>query len=385
MVLPTPEDKRCAASPDFVLMSTFMAVALYNVIELHFLLFTTFKRKWHGLYFWSMLASTWGVGLHTVATVFEVWEFAATKEQLAPILVFLAVGWYLMVTGQALVLYSRLHLLPINWRIIRGVLIMIIANCVVLHAVGTTSVYLVRFGPPDQPVYMKFYMTFELIQLTLFSVQELILSSLYIFPTIRILRDSQRLRGSSARKTLWYLIYFNILIIAMDASLLGLQYAGFDKIQHFYKPAVYSVKLKLEFAILNRLVETVQSSRDMSYVTEEAQTTTREGSLWVTRLTSNEPKSNSTRSNRNNINNNNNARKSEDASALVTGNDYGGNNDNDIHLSIVRTGATATTQQSSWEGSRDEIDTVDPSIPRSHSPSCSQSPFAPSADRGRHL
>lgn len=48
---------------------------------------------------------------------------------------FICLGWYCMVTGQSLVLYSRLHL--VVRRRLRWVLGMIILNAIVLHG-GTT-------------------------------------------------------------------------------------------------------------------------------------------------------------------------------------------------------------------------------------------------------
>lgn len=41
------------------------ALALYNAIELLLLIFTTF-RKYHGLYFWSMLIATAGIVPYTI-------------------------------------------------------------------------------------------------------------------------------------------------------------------------------------------------------------------------------------------------------------------------------------------------------------------------------
>ncbi|RMJ24195.1 integral membrane protein [Aspergillus sp. HF37] len=239
-------------------MGAFMTIALYNVIELHVLLFTTFKRKWHGLYFWSVLASTWGVAINGLAVLFEFFQFAETKRELAPVVVFLVVGWYPMVTGQALVLYSRLHLLAVDARIIRAVLIMIIVNAIILHIPNTVVIFLVNFLPSPSSAIMNWYLTYEPLQLTLFSVQELIISALYVFRTVKVLNASQSFRGTPAQKTLMSLIYINIFIVAMDVVLVAIQFAGYDTLQHFFKPAVYSVKLKLEFTILLKLVEAMR-------------------------------------------------------------------------------------------------------------------------------
>jgi hypothetical protein len=60
---------------------------------------------------------------------------------------------------------------------------------------------------------------------------------------------------------LHHLIYINILIICLDITLLGIQYASLFYLQGAFKPAVYSIKLKLEFVILNRLIKTISRTQ----------------------------------------------------------------------------------------------------------------------------
>src|SRR3569833_3839484 len=66
-----------------------------------------------------------------------------------------------------------------------------------------------------------------------------------------------RLGGSrgNARKLMKHLVLVNINIVVLDITILGLEYAGQIQLQTAYKGLVYSVKLKLEISILNRLVE----------------------------------------------------------------------------------------------------------------------------------
>lgn len=52
------------------------------------------------------------------------------------IVVLSSLGWPLMVTGQSLVLYSRLHMLFIERRTLRLVLAMIIFNALAIHVTG---------------------------------------------------------------------------------------------------------------------------------------------------------------------------------------------------------------------------------------------------------
>lgn len=63
------------------------------------------------------------------------------------------------------------------------------------------------------------------------------------------------------------LIYVNIFIICLDCSLIGLCYANYFFLQGFYKAAIYAVKLRTEFTILNQLRSTLpgQSGHEPGY------------------------------------------------------------------------------------------------------------------------
>lgn len=57
------------------------------------------------------------------------------------------------------------------------------------------------------------------------------------------------------------LVLVNVLIIILDIGLLGLEYASQYLLQNILKIVFYSIKLKLEFAILSRLVKFVHSGQ----------------------------------------------------------------------------------------------------------------------------
>ena len=99
------------------------------------------------------------------------------------------------------------------------------------------------------------YLIWDRVQLAAFVVQETLIGILYIRETSRHLK-SMVVLGSDHDTTRWnlrYLIAVNIFIIALDCSIMGLCYSGFFFLQGFYKAAVYAVKLRTEFAILNQL------------------------------------------------------------------------------------------------------------------------------------
>lgn len=134
------------------------------------------------------------------------------------------------------------------------------------------------------PGLFSINLIWDRVQLTVFFVQETALSLLYIWQARKYLRSSSLLsrphlesatattahatattsvhRTASAspetKRVLLHLVLANVLVIALDVALLGVQYADLFYLQGAFKPCVYGVKLKVEFAILNRLVEIVR-------------------------------------------------------------------------------------------------------------------------------
>jgi hypothetical protein len=97
-------------------------------------------------------------------------------------------------------------------------------------------------------------------------VQELVLSGLYIWETTKLLKPGGAISNSGIVRFLNHLIYVNVFIILLDLTVLGLEFANMYTIQTAWKPLVYSIKLKLEFSILNRLVELIRPpGNDTSY------------------------------------------------------------------------------------------------------------------------
>lgn len=107
----------------------FIAIALYNVAELFFIIFATFKKR-RGLYFWSFLVSTCGIGLYSIGFLLKDMSLSSQSVFYVTLIV---VGWSSMVTGQSIVLYSRLHLVLRKPAKLRLVLIMIICNAIICH------------------------------------------------------------------------------------------------------------------------------------------------------------------------------------------------------------------------------------------------------------
>ncbi|KAL4778106.1 hypothetical protein BJX76DRAFT_366721 [Aspergillus varians] len=241
-------------------VTAFLSIALYNVLELTFLLFFTFKRR-AGLYFWSCTFATWGIAIYSIGLILK--DFDVATHISAFYVTLIIFGWCAMVTGQSLVLYSRLHLIVRRRAILLFVLTMIIVNAIILHiptiilCYGANSVAYERFAVP--------YAIYERIQVTVFSIQEAIISGLYLFAMGKMFYlggTVSEMHGLAGRRLMIHLVYMNVAVILLDAAIVILQYTGRYASQTAAKGLIYSVKLKLEFNILNRLVDVARRASD---------------------------------------------------------------------------------------------------------------------------
>lgn len=235
-----------------IAMGTFTGVAWYNATELIALIFVTF-RQYRGLYFWSLLVSSaFGVLPYSVGFLMKFFQLTSATWLSVT---FLTLGWYAMVTGQSMVLYSRLHLLNRNPKILRPVLCMIIIDAIILHIPTTVLTYGSNFASSNSR-YVNGYNIMEKIQMTGFCLQEFILSGIYIYETIGLLRANPEY---GRRKIMYQLLAINFIIILMDIGLLVVEYMNIYVIETTLKGAIYSIKLKLEFAVLGQLIRLVRT------------------------------------------------------------------------------------------------------------------------------
>ncbi|KAF2159033.1 hypothetical protein M409DRAFT_30451 [Zasmidium cellare ATCC 36951] len=236
----------------------FSGLAMYNAVELITIIFLSFNR-FRGLYFWSLLISTIGIIPYSLGFMLKFMNITTGDSKWLAI-VLLTVGWYPMITGQALVLWSRLHLIVTGVkgeRILFYTKWMIIIDAIILHIPTTV----LTFGSNGDLATDRFevgYNIMEKIQMIGFFLQEVTLSSIYIAETFRILRTSLQ---PGTRKTMHQLIFINVVIIILDLGLLGLECASLYILETLLKGIVYSIKLKLEFAILSKLVKFVGGSK----------------------------------------------------------------------------------------------------------------------------
>ncbi|KAJ5113916.1 hypothetical protein N7456_002450 [Penicillium angulare] len=235
-----------------MVIAAFLALSCFNVLEITLSTFTTFRRR-RGLYFWSMLIAAWGTLVHAISGFLRYFALAPNF----PMSVLICIGWYAMVTGQSVVLYSRLHLVTTHKQYLRFVLWMIIVDAFVFH-VPTTILFLGSNHGVSS--WVSPFNIYERVQLTGFSVQEIIISTLYIWETLTGLRPVLALKGPRGNRVVMNIILVNAIAIALDVVLLVLEYTGYFDIQTTFKPLVYSLKLKMEFTVLNSLVAVIRAS-----------------------------------------------------------------------------------------------------------------------------
>ena len=112
-------------------------IAVYNSFELLILISTTF-RQYRSLYFWSLLIASFGILPYNFGFLME---YFALAPDWAGVVVDVP-GWVMMVTGQSVVLYSRLHLVMQNQKVLKAVLMMIIVDGVLVSICISASLKL---------------------------------------------------------------------------------------------------------------------------------------------------------------------------------------------------------------------------------------------------
>ncbi|KAL5344948.1 hypothetical protein ACLOAV_009901 [Pseudogymnoascus australis] len=192
-----------------VTLAAFVAVAWHNSLEPNVPILVTFEH-YKGTYFWSLLITT-AVGVLPHSVGYLLLYFNLTSATWLS-LTLTAIGWWVMIIGQSIVLWSRLHFVLWNQRVLRLILGMILVN------------------------------------------MEIIISSLYIRETSHLLKLNPR---GGNRGIIIQLVVINTIFILMDFALIALEYANLHKFQTSFKTMVYSIKLKLEFAVLGKLVHIV--------------------------------------------------------------------------------------------------------------------------------
>ncbi|PWY87536.1 hypothetical protein BO70DRAFT_385817 [Aspergillus heteromorphus CBS 117.55] len=236
------------------IFAAFAAIAWYNSLELLVLCLSTFRHhRSKSTYFWSLLLASLSIIPQSLGYVLLFFLPEIPPWGPATLIV---VGWCGMITGHSLVLWSRLHLVLHDPRILRYLLRLIVVDDILLQVPITVLLYgTVTFRSSR---ISDGYSVMERIQLVGFALQETLLSGIYVWEAARLLLLRP---GGRHHRVLGQLLAINVLVLLLDVAVVGIQYAGFYSIQVMLKPVAYSVKLKLEYTILGRLVSVVEGAK----------------------------------------------------------------------------------------------------------------------------
>ncbi|KAG9186255.1 hypothetical protein G6011_02811 [Alternaria panax] len=235
-------------------------MAWFNGAELLVTIPLTFKR-WSGKYFYCLLVATLGVLVYQINVLLMIF---APYPNAYGVIASIGLGWSAMVTDQSLVLWSRLHLVCRSVWKLRLILCMIVFNGLSMHGPQfTLSLLAVRNNAID-PNYKPFALM-EKISVVILTVQEIIISMVYLMAAVRILQVGETLQKKGNRRRVQLLFLANVVIICIDVCTVTLEHMALWGVWCSFKGFGYSVKLKVEFAILSQLRDSVKGSNGSSF------------------------------------------------------------------------------------------------------------------------
>ncbi|WYZ36927.1 hypothetical protein EsH8_II_000433 [Colletotrichum jinshuiense] len=236
--------------PEAMAITALATVGIYNALEIYVLILGTFRQR-RGRYFWSMVVANSGIFVHAIVSLTR---YLRQSNNVVPG-AFALLAWCAMVTGQAVVLWSRLHLVVYSRLSIRLVLAMIVTNACAMHIPMAVLWVLCWATPPaDQPAWIARYGVYEKVSIAIFTVQETLITGIFARQGFINLRPLFAFKTRAARQISWYLLGLFILVFLLDSGLVALEYTDNFIFQTTSKPLVYSIKLKVEFTVLNRLL-----------------------------------------------------------------------------------------------------------------------------------
>ncbi|KAI8963523.1 hypothetical protein F5Y11DRAFT_147191 [Daldinia sp. FL1419] len=226
------------------LLAVFTSLPIWMTIELTAWVLYAFER-WRGIYFWSVLATTWGL---TIRAIGFLLKFCVPQANWILTYVLSEVGWVVMVSGFSIVLWSRLHLvIPPSTTILRVVLAMIVIDGFVFHVPTVVFQYFISNSATHEK-YLPYMNVMERVQVLAFSVQEAVISSIYVWGTLQMFKLSL---NSKAKNTLAFLIIVQIAVVLADIPVIVLDYCNYFTLKAVIHSFIYAFKLQIEFVVLN--------------------------------------------------------------------------------------------------------------------------------------
>lgn len=233
----------------YCLIAAVSAIPMYMTIELTFQLYTTFKKR-NGLYFWSILITAWGLTIRQIGRI-AIYFLPGCNHVFT--LLFAMGGWCATVTGFAVVLYARLHLVVHSRWVLHLVLAMIIIDALIFHI--PTMIAQIGVVTKTHKSWSSWYPAMEQTQITGFAVQESIIASTYIWAARKTIQKSYNFQTN---RSLYLLIIVQVFAVLAHIPLIALAFADYFVMKASLQSLVYAIKLKLEFVVLNQLLSIVK-------------------------------------------------------------------------------------------------------------------------------
>jgi hypothetical protein len=104
------------------------------------------------------------------------------------------------------------------------------------------------------PAWQRIQVPMEKTKIVIFSVQEIVITCFYVHAAYSYLQG-RFMTKNKARNAMLLLLMVQLVIIAVDIAIVGLDFLGHTKLKVIVHSFVYSIKLELEFVILNQLIE----------------------------------------------------------------------------------------------------------------------------------
>ncbi|KAF5548102.1 hypothetical protein FMEXI_4891 [Fusarium mexicanum] len=205
-------------TPEAMIVVTCATISLYNGIELLLLILTS-SRRHNDLFSWSLAVASIGVLPYASGWLVRYFDVIGDVANM----LINDIGWILLTTGQALVLYSRLNLLVKSITILKVTKWVIILNALVWHS--TVTVLLFAIGTQQKLDRNGAFIKVQKAQLAFFCAQDFLLS--------------------------------------VDVTLLAVSFTNNFLWQQGIKAVAYSVKLKVEFVILGKLSDYVHKGGEL--------------------------------------------------------------------------------------------------------------------------
>ena len=199
-----------------------------------------------------MLAVSLGIILETLSFIVLIFILPAENPTF---IITDTIGLIPLMTGFALVLYSRLNLLTQSAALLKGLLIMIVIVAIIGHTPTVVEMIATCIG--KNPLGFHIFLAASYIEL-IFAVQDCFLASLYIYFFWRYINDIPE--QAKARIKTEICVTFALLVLAyacVTFSDILLNILLFKKIylaRLLCFTLVYAIKLEFEFFVLNRLV-----------------------------------------------------------------------------------------------------------------------------------